>query len=70
MVEVSDVTGLCNTVYSFFLRQIYWHIVIVCCMYFRGVFQGYTVYVSRVYCVFQGCISMIYCMCYDIYCAV
>ena len=26
MVEVSDVTGLCNTVYSFFLRQIYWHI--------------------------------------------
>ena len=26
MVEVNDVTGLCNTVYSFFLRQIYWHI--------------------------------------------
>ena len=26
MVEVNDVTGLCNTVNSFFLRQIYWHI--------------------------------------------
>ena len=26
MVEVNYVTGLCNTVYSFFLRQIYWHI--------------------------------------------
>ena len=26
MIEVNDVTGLCNTVYSFFLRQIYWHI--------------------------------------------
>ena len=26
MVEVNDVTDLCNTVYSFFLRQIYWHI--------------------------------------------
>ena len=26
MVEVNDVTGLCNTVCSFFLRQIYWHI--------------------------------------------
>ena len=26
MVEVNDVTGLCNTVYSFFLRQIYCHI--------------------------------------------
>ena len=25
MVEVNDVTDLCNTVYSFFLRQIYWH---------------------------------------------
>ena len=28
MVEVNDVTGLCNTVYSFFLRQIYWHILV------------------------------------------
>ena len=26
MIEVNDVTGLCNTVYSFCLRQIYWHI--------------------------------------------
>ena len=26
MVEVNDVTGLCNIVYSFFLKQIYWHI--------------------------------------------
>ena len=26
MVEVNDVTGLCNTDYSFFLRRIYWHI--------------------------------------------
>ena len=26
MVEVNDVSGLCNTVYSFFLGQIYWHI--------------------------------------------
>ena len=26
MIEVNDVTGLCNTVYSFFLGQIYWHI--------------------------------------------
>ena len=26
MTEVNDVIDLCNTVYSFFLRQIYWHI--------------------------------------------
>ena len=26
MVEENDVIGLYNTVYSFFLRQIYWHI--------------------------------------------
>ena len=26
MIEVNNVTNLCNTVYSFFLRQIYWHI--------------------------------------------
>ena len=26
MLEVNDVTGLCNTVYSFFLKQIYSHI--------------------------------------------
>ena len=28
MIEVNDVTGLCNTVYRVFLRQIYWHIAV------------------------------------------
>ena len=26
MIEVNDVTGLCNTIYSFFFEQIYCHI--------------------------------------------